>query len=216
MISDTHEKHEDVIVPDGDVLIHAGDFSMMGEPKRIYNFAEWFTALPHKHKILIAGNHDLSLDPEHAGSNNGIVTAILQVALEEMGIIYLNEDSATIDGRTFYGSPYTRSYGNWAFMEPEYKLAKRYEKMPKVDVLITHGPPLGFLDPSYNRQLKCMENVGERALRDRVLELKPKIHVFGHIHSGYGKFEYEGIKFFNAAVCNERYVVTNKPWEVEI
>lgn len=211
LISDTHENHDKVSVPDGDVLIHAGDFTMFGEPKRVNKFIDWFTAHPHKHKLLIAGNHDLSLDPDHAGSNHGAIVPILGWTFAEMGITYLMESTATIQGKTFYGTPWTPTYGNWAFMEPEYKLRKRYEDIPEnLDVLISHGPPKGILDDSRG------ESAGSAALRDAILEKKPKIVVFGHIHEGYGKFEYEGTKFFNAAVCNSRYIVTNKPWEVEI
>lgn len=183
---------------------------MMGEPKRINQFVDWFAAHPHKHKLLIAGNHDLSLDPEHVGSNYGAITPILGWTFAEMGITYLMESTATINGVTFYGSPYTPTYGNWAFMERPFQLTKRYEKMPKVDVLITHGPPKMILD------LSRKEHAGDASLLHRVRELQPKIHVFGHIHSGYGTAEFNGTKFFNAAQCNEWYVITNKPWEVEL
>lgn len=210
MLSDTHENHRQVSIPDGDVLIHAGDFTMMGEPKRIYDFADWFMSHPHKHKILVAGNHDVSLDRNHRYSEHGIIPPILEVAFEEIGITYLNEGAAVIDGVSFYGTPYTPSYGNWAFMEPEWMLKNRYNKIPYVDVLISHGPPKYILDTSRG------ESAGSKELFNRVLDMKPKIMVFGHIHDGYGHFFNGETHFYNAAICNGRYKVTNKPLEVEI
>jgi Icc-related predicted phosphoesterase len=85
------------------------------------------------------------------------------------------------------------------------------------DILLTHGPALGFLDtsgPPYNEP-----NLGCELLIQKIKEIKPKIHVCGHIHGGYG-YRFDGdTHFFNASILNERYEYVNKPvtfdWDPE-
>ena len=62
-ISDTHNKHADLVVPPGDVLIHAGDVTWGGTLAEVEAFNAWLGTLPHKHKIVVAGNHDFAFDP---------------------------------------------------------------------------------------------------------------------------------------------------------
>lgn len=197
-ISDTHNKHKSIIIPDGDVIVHAGDISSMGHKHEIINFFKWFSKLPHNHKILIAGNHDFYFQyPE------SIIKEILP-----QNIIYLYDEEIVIDGVKFWGSPYTPVFGNWAFMKSEKELEEHWKKIPEdVDVLITHGPPQGILD----------YEMGDKELMSKLTTISchPKIHIFGHIHEGYG-IETKGVtKFVNASILDEKYEIINKPIVIE-
>jgi Icc-related predicted phosphoesterase len=205
LISDTHRYHKQVNVPEGDVLIHAGDISGRGSLSDVGSFATWFNELPHQHKILIAGNHDFCFENE------------LRVgAIDMLGgnVNYLEDSEVIIDGIKFYGSPWQPEFCNWAFNLPRGEaLKEKWDQIPDdTDVLITHGPPCGFGDFTMIDQIE----VGCKELRKALDRVKPKIHVFGHIHEGYGEFEYNGIKLYNASVCNFNYEPINAPFVVNI
>ena len=138
-ISDTHGLHNDMKhpIPDGDVLIHAGDLTNEGERTEIAEVGTWLNSLPHKHKIVIAGNHDFALE-----TNPAIVKLLGDVT-------YLIDSSVTLDGIKFYGAPWTPRFGPWAFMLPRdgQELAYKWAMIPMdADVVITHGPPHGVMD----------------------------------------------------------------------
>ena len=89
ILSDTHNLHSRLApLPDGDVLVHAGDISGRGTLGEIGAFVEWFAALPHRYKIMIAGNHDFAFETRAAAAE----------ALVPAGVTYLR-DAATIDHR---------------------------------------------------------------------------------------------------------------------
>jgi len=202
LISDTHEQQGNLIVPDGDVLVHAGDLTFRGKFDPIAQTGRWLRSLPHKTKILCAGNHDFLFEESKFE------------ALEALGpdIIYLENEAVTIDGVKFWGSPVTPWFFDWAFNVARGQDIKRYwDKIPNdTDVLITHGPPKGILD------LAGSDPVGCEDLRESVRRVRPKIHVFGHIHSGYGSVHRDGTTFYNASVVDEAYKIANNPWEVEL
>jgi len=216
-ISDTHAKHNQVTssLPGGDVLIHAGDISNKGYRTEIQDFIKWFSTIEnYTHKIFIAGNHDFSCQDE--------VSAVQELLRLNPGSEYLYDDmfligdeSADYDDMVkVWGSPWQPEFYNWAFNLPRQgaELKEVWNMIPSdVDILITHGPPYGHLDyVTYSKQ-----NVGCELLRDRIDLIKPKIHVFGHIHSSYG-YKFDGTThFFNAAVLDERYNFTQKPLSVE-
>lgn len=192
-ISDTHGMLSRIDVPDGDVLIHAGDGTMGGQGKEIKRWRRDLEALPHEHKIVIAGNHDRKFekDPERAR------------ALLGDGVIYLQDSGVEIDGLEFWGCPWTPPFGHgWAFNSAD-------PPMPygRPDVLITHGPPRGTLDfvPSGG-------SVGCPRWAEWIAKHPPLLHVFGHIHEGYGR---DGIHV-NASVVDERYNPVNAPIVVEL
>ena len=195
LISDTHEQHDEIKIPDGDVLIHAGDATWIGAPKAVKKFNEWMTSLPHKHKIVIAGNHDLSIESRQCTFK-----------------YYLEDSGIEIDGIKFWGSPWTPTFGSWAFMEHRDKIGKYWDLIPhNIDVLITHGPPFGILDRTPRHQ-----SVGCNKLFNKVVEIRPKIHVFGHIHHSYGTFKTATTTFINASNCNENYEALNPPIEIDL
>ena len=216
-ISDTHSKHNQVpsSLPGGDVLIHAGDISNEGYRNEIQDFIKWFSTIEnYTHKIFIAGNHDFGCQDE--------VLAVEELLRLNPGSEYLYDDLFLIgkdeddydDMVKVWGSPWQPEFYNWAFNLPRQgaELKEVWNMIPSdVDILITHGPPHGHLDyVDYSKQ-----NVGCELLRDRINIIKPKIHVFGHIHSSYG-YKFDGTThFFNAAVLDERYNFTQKPLTVE-
>lgn len=196
-LSDTHNTHDEIAVPDGDILIHGGDATNLGRIEEIAPFFKWFKKLPHKHKIFVAGNHDWLFErsPELA---KGFVN----------DVIYLQDAGVEIEGLKIYGSPWQPWFFDWAF-QFKYKeeLAAKWALIPAdVDVLITHGPPRGILDEN-PAGFPC----GCEALRERVEEIKPKLHIFGHIHHSYGTTEEFGVKFANACNCDENYDAVNPP-----
>lgn len=202
LISDTHERHSQVRVPDGDVLIHAGDFTMLGEEEHIENFNHWLGKLPHKYKVVIPGNHELGWSP----AKQALLTNATHVLIDQ---------ELMIDGFKLYGSPYTPTFGGWAFMLPRgQSIYEKWLQIPHdTDVLITHGPPRGILDNTPSGEL-C----GCSDLRYVVQGINPRLHVFGHIHNGYGVYR-DGISrtiFVNAAVVNEQYEPANKPITIEL
>lgn len=195
-LADTHSLHDNVSVPDGDVLICAGDFSNSGDRADLLRFNVWLGSLPHARKYICAGNHDW----------NAFLERETAVSILTNGI-YVQDEAVTIDGYKFYFSPFTQEFCGWAFMLPEDKLKEKWDQIPEdTDVLVTHGPPYGILDR--NRE---GGNCGCRHLLAAVKKLKPKYHLFGHIHEGYGMVKKAGTKFINASVCTRQYRPTNKP-----
>jgi Icc-related predicted phosphoesterase len=202
-VSDTHNQHNKIKLPEGDVLIHAGDFSMLGKVPEVGAFLKWFGEQPHKHKVLIAGNHDWLFERE----------STLATSMVPEGVTYLNDSGAVIEGLNFWGSPVQPEFGNWAFNRNQFEIDQHWQLIPSnTDVLITHGPPRGVLDWT----VPCMNEVGCPDLLSRVLSVKPKLHVFGHIHEAYGQKQFEDTLFVNAALCDECYYLGNPPIVVDL
>lgn len=216
-ISDTHGLHRQMPDrPDGDVLVHAGDCLGHGSRAELVEFLEWFSAHPHKHKILVAGNHDWAFwdHPVEAAE-----------ICKWHGVRYLEDDEVTIDGVKFYGAPWTPKFFDWAFMLPRLstELARKWTRIPDdTDVLITHGPPHGIRDEAPMPNPDTLDrHVGCEMLLDRVLQVRPRVHVFGHIHEGYGILEeFHGLQtrttFVNASICDPGYRPTNQPVVLEL
>lgn len=210
-ISDTHEKHLNVNLPEGDVLIHAGDITKNGSIPAIARFAEWMRQQDFKHKIVISGNHDFCFQNE----NYNIATSLLR----EAGITYLQDSETVIDGVKFWGAPWQPWYHSWAFNLPRGKdIAEKWSFIPDdTNVLITHGPPYKILDRVLVQGINPSFDVGCEDLLNRINELKSlKAHIFGHIHNGYGQLNVGGVKFVNAAICTEEYQATNSPIIIEV
>jgi Icc-related predicted phosphoesterase len=194
VLSDTHGLHNTIKeLPEGDVLIHAGDFMNSGYfPEEAISFNRWLGQQPFKHRVVCAGNHDRYFQnaPE-------IARAILTNA------IYLENSGTTINGVSLWGSPYTPEFLHWSFMYPRGTAAERYwDQIPAgLDVLITHGPPAGILDQTAAGEA----HLGCEELLQAVEQKKPRTHVFGHIHGGAGTFQNEATNFVNAAYLNEQY-----------
>ena len=196
-LSDTHGFHGGVAVPPGDVLVFAGDMCGPGRLSEVSSFARWLRGLPHRHKIVVAGNHDWPFvrDPQ---------TARQLIAFG--GGTYLQDAGVVIDGVAFWGSPWQPEFCDWAFNLPRGpQLARRWSLIPPgTNVLVTHGPPLGLLDQSYDGA----PHLGCEDLAHRLRDLKDlRAHVFGHIHGGHGVLNggHTRPKVVNASVCDESY-----------
>jgi Icc-related predicted phosphoesterase len=234
-ISDTHTKHNMITgdLPGGDLLIHAGDMSSMGRAHEIHDFCKWFESINnYDHKVFIAGNHDWGFIDhiKFAITNEAVIPEHTQQTLNSYKTFdYLFDEWIVVgdgdphDANTktakIYGSPWQPEFYDWAFNLPRQGDALRavWDKIPEgTDILVTHGPAFGFVDTVYNRPA---EHLGCELLTERIGIIKPKIHVCGHIHTGYGHFFDGTTHFINASVLDERYQYTQEPltadWDPE-
>lgn len=192
-ISDTHSKHNQLQnIPEADVIVHSGDFTWAGNDGEAYDFMNWFCDLPHKHKVFISGNHDVCM----YGAN----------AIEGLpdNVHYLCNSSIIIEGLKFYGVP--------LFMED--CVSGIYNKQCKAipldtNILITHQPPRAVCDladygngPAHH---------GSPILAQRVAEVKPKFHLFGHEHDANDTLKVGNTVYSNAALLDHEYNMVYKP-----
>jgi len=204
-ISDTHNLHSKVKIPECDILIHAGDATGRGTLQEITSFLFWFSQQPAKHKVLCFGNHDFL--PE----TNPTLTRML--LSEHPSITYIENSEATVMGLRIWGSPWTPRFYDWAFNADPDKLIEVWNSIPEgIDILVTHGPPFGILDET-EEGVKAGCNILLHEIQNRI---KPKYHISGHIHEGYGTKVVDGITFVNASSCDRRYRPVNRPIILEI
>lgn len=196
-VSDTHTRHGEIEVPEGDVLIHAGDLTDWGALADVESFDAWIRGLPHRHKIVIAGNHDFAFErrPREA-------RALLK------SCTYLQDSGITIDGIRIWGSPWQPRFCDLAFnLDRGPDIRAKWDLIPTgTDILVTHGPPWGHGDETARG-----EKVGCHDLLEAVERLRPRLHVFGHIHEGYGTTRNGPTLFVNAATCDLAYRAVNPP-----
>ncbi|HEX7666073.1 MAG TPA: metallophosphatase domain-containing protein, partial [Polyangiaceae bacterium] len=184
-VADTHLYQAELTVPEGDVFVHAGDMARAGDLDELAEVAAWIAALPHRHKIVIAGNHDWAFAKPDERDRARELFSFAR---------YLEDDGVTIDGVRFWGSPWQPAFNDWAFNLPRgAALAEKWAQIPEgVDVLVTHVPPakIGDRGPTADRH-------GCGDLRARVAIVKPKAHLFGHIHTDGGAWDIDGTLFAN-------------------
>jgi Icc-related predicted phosphoesterase len=203
----------EIDLPRGDVLVLAGDLfaNSVGDPDadaafqrgHLLRLDEHVARLGYERVVAIAGNHDW------------VFERIPDVARELRAITYLRDGGVTIGGLRFWGSPWTPEFFSWAFMLPQRsdELAEVWAQIPQgTDVLVTHGPPFGILDRPYGRG----RNAGCPLLLERVLEVKPRVHIFGHIHAGHGVESRGPTRFANVALCNETYDPVQPPIVIDL
>ena len=211
--SDCHGKLKSAQLPHGDVLILAGDIfaNHSSDPDTdaaiqlndLRDLDEYWGSLSFQKVLMIAGNHDWVFekirDAWHGLKN----------------IVYLEDSGTEIDGVKFWGSPHQPWFYNWAFNHPRNgsRLAGYWSLIPDdTDVLITHGPPFGILDFPFGRK----ESAGCELLLNRVREIEPTVHIFGHIHGSYGRQQIARTLFVNACLCNEAYNPANPPQVIDL
>jgi Icc-related predicted phosphoesterase len=207
ILSDTHEQHEKVIVAPTDVLIHCGDFSHEGGYVAVCSFLKWFKAQPAKHKIYIAGNHDKSFESPYSRTKEEVLALFPD-------LIYLENSGVEIDGVKFWGSPWQPEFCNWAFNLPRnsQRLIDKWAECPlDTDVVISHGPPKTILDLN-SQGTMC----GCEVLLQRIAEVQPKVHCFGHIHHSHGVTGLGDTVFVNGSVLDDNYQMTYKPETIEV
>ena len=209
MISDTHNKLNLIIedLPEGDLLIHAGDATMGGTAQEIINFNRDLGKVRDKFKygiIFCAGNHDWGFQRDNARAKSFITNAI-----------YLEDSFVEVEGLKIYGSPWQPYFFNWAFnLQRGAEIKQKWDLIPEdIDVLITHGPAFGILDSvGPNQHNPIQKNVGCEELRKKIDSLdKLKLHVCGHIHMENGAKKVGNKMFINASILNDHYLVANKP-----
>lgn len=205
ILSDTHDELSLINVPYADFAFHCGDSTRFGTREEIARFIKVFGALPHPHKVVIAGNHDKLFE------DDPVETARM---LLDSGIHYLQDTAAVIAGFKIYGTPWVHGMGEAnhnAFTLPprSREISERRKAIPDdADIIVTHCPPYGILDSGY----------GCTNLRWRLEEIRPKLVVFGHVHSGYGTFTdpETGVRYVNAANCTSANEPTNPAIVIEL
>ncbi len=229
-ISDTHGLHEKPVssvllddLPPGDVLLHAGDFTNKGGCSDLEKFGAFLRAAASRYTevLFIAGNHDVSLDSPYYDKN---WSRYQKVKVDTKGFFeslpsnvkYLEDSGVTtVGGLTVFGSPWQPYFCGWAFnLARGGPCLSRWKLCPSdVDILMTHGPPLGRGDKlvPMGGRAGCIDLL--REIQDRI---KPKVHVFGHIHEGYGVSSDGVTDFINASTCTFRYRPTNPPIVFEL
>ncbi len=196
--SDTHGFHPWFNIPDGDVLVFAGDMTLHGRLEEVIKFNEFLGSLSHPHKLVIAGNHDFCFETKPEASRASLTNGV-----------YLQDELATIQGIKFYGSPWQPVFKDMAFNLPRGEaLRAKWDCIPAdTDVLITHSPPWGHNDRTF-----FGSNVGCRDLLQRVERLQIPLHIFGHIHESAGHSANERTIFANVSVCNLLYMPIHRPF----
>lgn len=207
-ISDTHD-HVLPTVPGGDVLIHAGDLTSKGTIEQVRAQLDWLKSLPHRHKIVVAGNHDRCLDDrlraEQSSEPGGGKLSCESRPIEWADITYLSDSSTIVqlaDGRALhvYGNPHTPRFGDFAF---QYDPKSDYwaGRIPaEADIVVTHGPPLCHLDTNaYGGHVGC------KSLLKDLQRVKPKVAIHGHIHEAHGE---EVLLWDDLQVAWERAILT--------
>lgn len=204
-ISDTHGMHRSIKIPEGDILLHTGDLTTYGKPKELVDFNQWLALLPHRDKVIIAGNHDGALDRQPSSFGKAVFS----------NAHYLCDEEVTVQGLRIYGAPWTPEFFNWHFMLPRggWEMRTKWDKIPEgLDILMTHGPPLNKLD--YGKHQRA--SVGCGVLREAVERAKPRFHVFGHIHESYGGLKSEHTTFINCAIMTRGYIPSNEPIVIDV
>jgi Icc-related predicted phosphoesterase len=201
LISDTHGMHRQLEVPSGDLLIHAGDITLQSKPDWMYrHFNIWLGELPHRHKVVIPGNHDFLLEDHRQRSVITNATLLIDSGVE-------------VEGLKIWGSPVTPLYGGaFGKSNPEDR-KKHWAQIPEdTDILITHGPPFAILDHggSEERRESCPY------LFEAVFRVRPRLHVFGHIHAGYGTRRTSDTIFVNASLMGEDGSLSRAPVVIDL
>ncbi len=211
VISDTHNKHMFLNIPDVDMVIHAGDFGGQRNPSmnknEVLNFLEWYKSLTHiKYKLLCAGNHDTSIE-----------AGLVKRSDIHESITYLEHESTIIEGLKIWMSPYTPSFGvGWAYNVPRNRLEQYWKDIPlDSDIIVTHGMPKGILDLAHYD----MQFTGCKSLLNKVMEIQPQLYIGGHIHEEGGRMLQIAnckTKFINASVLDLDYKLVNNGFVIDI
>jgi Icc-related predicted phosphoesterase len=192
--SDTHGKHRDLQIPEGDVFIFAGDFEIRNALD-LWSMRDWLHDLPHKNVVAIFGNHDFTEYME------------IKYMKEAFGRVHLLfNEFVEVDGLKIWGSPYSPYFNNWAWMQPDNMLAEIWATIPlETEIVVTHTMPYGILDGVLPR----MQSVGSLTLKDRIKEVHPYIQIGGHLHESFGQYTDGKTDYYNVSVMDEQYKIVN-------
>lgn len=208
-ISDLHGEQPEL--SGGDLLIVAGDLTARDRHSEYLGFFHWLANTKYKQRIVIAGNHDGVAEYE------GILN------IPQGDFLYLEDSGTEYEGIKIWGSPWTPTFYNWHFMKNRgEEIRKQWDLIPQdTEILITHGPPFGLCDQvSLSSKSVLARHAGCEELR-KLVETLPnlKLHVFGHIHEGYGTCTLQrpgygtenNVLCVNACIMDADYNPTNKP-----
>lgn len=220
-LSDTHGYHRKVSLPEGDWLIHGGDYSSQGREPETKDFINWFASQTQfKEKIFIAGNHDKTQDPKFNwrftdGSKPKWLQDLL-AQLPEFNVTYLENNYKIIDGLKIWGSPISPWFHGdiWGFNKHRGDdIQEIWNQIPlDTDIILTHTPVKGKCDLVERNQ----EYAGCENLLPTLWNIKPMLHMSGHLHTGYGINKDETTTFVNGSLLNDDYQLINLPWIIEI
>jgi Icc-related predicted phosphoesterase len=207
-------------LPPADFIFHCGDFSMGGTVKEYLDFIQWLSSLDqYKHKVFIAGNHDMILENGGSWRNRKEDLELKQLCIDiarKLNVTYLDNSSCQIMGLHIYGSPNSPTFCGWGFPMKDFAEEVRvYSKIPEhTDILLTHCPPKYLLDIGGRKNA----NLGSRGLQQRVVQVMPKVHCFGHIHESFGQAKFLDTLYINASYCGIPYNRFNSfvKFEVEV
>jgi len=212
LISDTHGMLDQLELPEGDLLVHAGDVSAHGAMKELVKFDQDLAAIRARYThgvVFCVGNHDFAFEHHPVEAQACITNAV-----------YLQDREVTVGGLRIYGAPWQPRFRDWAFnLDRGTQLQGKWQQIPAgLDILITHGPPLGHGDRVTDPQpapwripATDPRSVGCADLAREVLQKQPRVHVFGHIHEDYGMWETATTLYVNASTCNRAYRPINPP-----
>ena len=211
IISDSHNLHRKLKLPEADMIIHCGDFSSRGRPLEVFDFLDWYAKLPYKHKVLVCGNHEVGLDRRI--SKNHSLRDAFEEECELNNIYLLNESCITIQGYNIFGSPWTPEFCKWAFMYDRKFGKYKWEGIPQpntVDIIVNHGQPYSILDPDlYGRSVGCKDYYNKIKAMSNL-----KLVCGGHLHSGFGQKTEDGVLFVNASCCTDEYKLRKTPFHL--
>jgi len=194
-VADTHRQHWKIKIPECDIFIFAGD-AEIDSIEALHDFNKWVGTIPAKHKIVTGGNHDFYLADRPAEELQTYFT----------NAKYVENEAFEIEGIKFWASPYSVKFGKWAWMLKSDQLRHVWNLIPDdTDVVITHSPPFGILDNTPFSQWPC----GCPTLLHRIEQLKPKCHIFGHIHNDSGILVKGDTTFINASMLDDYYQLVN-------
>lgn len=231
-ISDTHNRHDKIKgLTGGDLLIHAGDFSSLGQEWEAERFLKWMSKQRYPAKVLICGNHEVNIEREYYIRFKQMCKEAGIILLDDSsvtlqfvpGIVYIDQDIPDLPKFRIHGSPITPwFYGhNWGWNRARndseaalYKcglIKPHWDIIPEdTDILVTHGPPYEILDELvFPDGTPKGQFVGCVELGKRIQEIKPDIHVFGHIHCAHGQKHVNGTSHYNVSMCDEMYLCSN-------
>lgn len=203
-ISDTHNRHNKLTIPECDLLIHAGDWSFRGKKSEVENFAHWLNKQTQcKEIVVIPGNHELFFE-------KGLPDSLIWFTENCPRAKLLIDSGCEIDGVKIWGSPVQPWFHDWAWNRSSFEIQKHWEKIPKCNIVITHGPVYGILDQArYADGSIRTEHLGCPYLYKKIKEIKPDIHICGHIHGGHGEKHIDGTSYYNVSICDEQYYPSN-------
>jgi predicted phosphohydrolase len=196
-ISDTHNKIDQIRIPNGDVFIHCGDAVIyLTSGRDLVRFNQFVGQLPHRYKLFISGNHCICLDPTRPDLSRQILS----------NMTYLQDELIEIEGVRIYGTPWRPKrgfiYPAEAFgYDPKLIRSDIWSHIPEdIDILLTHGPPYSVRDyhPLTDELIGC-----PGLLDEVVTRVRPRIHLFGHMHECRGASLYKSED--NQALEGEQY-----------